>query len=137
MRDRRTSRPQLRKRIALFGGAVMFRRFAFVIGVVTFAGPAFATDIVKGSKPVAVIVCDSKPGPAPKGGKKQAGTANEAVAAKLLVDWVKKITDAELPVVDKAGDGIIPIYIGKAAVRAGLKLDDIDSPSHEGVRIIV
>lgn len=115
----------------------MLRRFSITVAFIYLAGPAFATDIVKGGKPVAVIVCDSKPGPAPKGGKKQTGNATEAEAAKLLVDWIKKITDAELPVADKGGDGVIPIYLGKAAVRAGLQLDDIESPSHEGVRIVV
>ena len=56
---------------------------------------------------------------------------------QLLVDWVKKITDAELPVADKAPADRPVIYVGKAAVRAGLKLDDIASPSKEGVRIVV
>lgn len=54
---------------------------------------------------------------------------------KLLIEWVRKITDAELPVAQQAPAGAPAIYVGKAALAAGLKLDDIASPSHEGVRI--
>src|SRR5205814_5309556 len=36
----------------------------------------------------------------------------------------------------KAVEGATAIYVGKAAVAAGLKLDDIVSASHEGVRIV-
>jgi len=46
------------------------------------------------------------------------------------------MTDAELPVADKAKDGVPAIYVGRAAVAAGLKLDDIVSASQEGLRIV-
>ena len=75
----------------------------------------------------------------PEGSEKRAPEAaagGEAQAVRFLVQWVKKITDAELRVADKPGDGPA-IYVGKAAVRAGLKLDDIDSPTKEGIRIVV
>src|SRR5207253_5062550 len=70
--------------------------------------------------------------------KKQAATSEneEARAAKVLADWIKKITGAELPIAAKASDDAPAIYVGKAALEAGLKLDDINSPSHEGVRIV-
>ena len=75
----------------------------------------------------------------PKGGKKRAQAAarnDEAVAARLLADWIKKITDVELPIATEAKDGVPAVFIGKAAVQAGLKLDDIASASREGVRIV-
>ena len=102
------------------------------------AAPAAAIDLVKDGKPIATVVIDTPPAPKTpgKGKKRAAAPAGEAQAARVLVDWVKKITDAELPVAGKAGDGPA-IYVGKAAVRAGLKLDDIDSPTREGVRIVV
>src|SRR5207248_7238658 len=43
--------------------------------------------------------------------------------------------DAELPVADKPPAEGPAVYVGRAALRAGLKLDDIDSPTKEGVRI--
>jgi hypothetical protein len=42
---------------------------------------------------------------------------------------------AESFAVDLVKDGQPAVYIGEAAIRAGLKLDDIDSPSREGARI--
>jgi hypothetical protein len=93
--------------------------------------------LVKGGKPVAIIVAEGKP-PVPKGKKELvANTTTEYGAALLLAEWLKKITDATLPVSDKPPAEGVAIYVGKAAVKAGLKLDDIDSPSTEGVRIVV
>ena len=103
---------------------------------------SFALDLVKDGKPAVTIVSavprEVEPPPvkgkAPR--KKQSPETDEALAVRTLVEWVKKITDAELPVADKATDGVPAIYVGKAAVAAGLKLDDIASPSHEGIRIV-
>lgn len=103
-------------------------------------------DLVKGGQPVAVIVAEAAPPPpapvAPVKGKrppsgKKAPLTDEQKAVLLLQEWVKKITDAELPIADKAADGKSAIYVGRAAIKAGLKLDDIKSPSNEGVRIVV
>ena len=47
----------------------------------------------------------------------------EARAVRVLVEWIKKITDVELPVATEAKPGTPAIYIGKAAIQAGLKLD--------------
>jgi hypothetical protein len=94
--------------------------------------------LVKGGKPVAVIVVENTP-PKPKGkGKKEpaASAASEFGAAQLLAEWLKKITDATVPIVNSAPAEGAAIFVGKAAVKAGLKLDDIDSPSKEGVRIV-
>lgn len=99
------------------------------------AGTAPAADLVKAGKPVATIVVD--PSPAPVKGKRPVAAHDDAFAAKLVGDWVKKITDAELPISDKPPTDGNAIYVGRAAARAGLKLDDIDSPSKEGVRIAI
>lgn len=93
--------------------------------------------LVTAGKPVATIVAEGKP-PAPKGGKKPTATAlTDAGAAILLAAWFKKITDADVPIAEKAPEQGVVIYVGKAAVKAGLKLDDIDSKTKEGVRIVV
>ncbi|HKB05276.1 MAG TPA: hypothetical protein VKD90_23830, partial [Gemmataceae bacterium] len=107
--------------------------------LVGFVGnPAFAVDLVQAGKPVATIVSDARPEAkaAAKGKARRVEPSGDAQATRILVEWLKKITDAELPVADKPGNGPA-IYVGKAAVRAGLKLDDIDSPTKEGVRIAV
>jgi hypothetical protein len=96
------------------------------------AAPA-AVELVRAGKPVAAVVADLPP-VSPKKGKAPAATG-DALATQLLVEWVKKITGAELPVAAKPTADGPAVYVGKAAVRAGLKLDDIDSPSKEGVRI--
>jgi Domain of unknown function (DUF4838)/Beta-galactosidase jelly roll domain len=117
-------------------------RLRFFLGLLTLelvCTPAFGVDLVKAGKPVATIVSDAKLEPkAPAKGKaRRVEPAGEALATRILVEWLKKITDADLPVADKApADGPV-IYVGQAAVRAGLKLDDINSPTREGVRIAI
>ncbi len=93
---------------------------------------AVAMDVVRGGRPVAVVVVLDTPASA--SGKSRRGSDGRR-AAEVLVDWVRKMTDAELTVADEAPSGAPAIYIGAAAVKAGLRLDDIDSPSHEGMRI--
>ncbi|PAW88420.1 MAG: hypothetical protein B9S33_04705 [Pedosphaera sp. Tous-C6FEB] len=108
------------------------------------ARSGIALDLVRDGKPIATIVT-SVPPPAPASapvrGKvakaKPGAETDEALAVRVLGEWVKKITDAELPVSDKAPAGAPAIYVGKAALAAGLKLEDIASPSHEGIRIVV
>lgn len=105
---------------------------------------ARALDLVRDGKPVATIVSAiprEVPAPPPVKGKTPkrkapAAESDEALAVRVLAEWVKKITDADLPVADKAPDGAPAIYVGRAAMAAGLRLDDIVSPSHEGVRIV-
>jgi hypothetical protein len=111
--------------------------------LVLAAPTAFADlTLVKDGQPSAVIVtlAPAEPPPpanAPRGRKRADAAAGnaEARAAQLLAEWIKKITGAELPIAGEAGAGTTPIYVGKAAVQAGLKLDDIVSPSREGLRI--
>src|SRR5690349_10605223 len=114
---------------------------ATLFALALLGGPATAVDLVKAGKPVATVVTDKLPPavqPKGKGKAKAAAKADpDSQAAALVVEWVKKITDAELPVAEKAPDGQPAIYIGKAAEKAGLKLDDIASPSKEGVRVVV
>ena len=94
-----------------------------------------ALDIVKDGKAAAVIVV--KP-PIPVANKKRVRgfPANDRSAAKVLATWIKKISGAELPIVNTAPKGKTPIYIGRAAVEHGLDLSGIKSPSKEGLRIL-
>ncbi len=63
------------------------------------------------------------------------GSADRAAAA-LLQEWIELITDARLPIVTAHTAGV-PIYVGRAAVEAGLTVDDLDSASNEALRIRV
>ena len=104
--------------------------------------PTHALDLVRDGKPFATIVsaapraieAAAAKGNAPR--KRLGPESDEALAVRTLVEWVKKITDVELPVAEKAPDGSPAIYVGKTAIAAGLKLDDIVSASHEGLRIV-
>nr|MDQ3622006.1 DUF4838 domain-containing protein [Verrucomicrobiota bacterium] len=102
-----------------------------------------AVELVKDGKAIATVVSSVSrealnPPASKRGGKRAAAVPEdaEAAAVRLLVDWIKKITDAELPVRTAPVEGAPSIYVGKAAIQAGLKLDDIQSPSREGVRIV-
>ncbi len=79
-------------------------------------GPA--ATIVDNGQAAAVIVC-----------------VEEMAAGKLLQDWVKRMSGAELPIVDQPVAGRVSIYVGKPALDAGLKLSDIESRSNEGLRV--
>lgn len=91
-------------------------------------GECRAVDLVRDGTAVATIVAD---GAAP-GAK---GRAEDAEAVAVLRDWIRKITDVTLPVAAVPPDHGPAIYVGAAAVRAGLSLDDIESPTREGLRI--
>src|SRR5512137_1111834 len=123
----------------------MARPLPSLLLVLLAAGPAAALDLVRDGRPVAVVVTASPPAPAdaPKGRKRvppaagAAGDADEAEAVRTLVEWVRKITGAELPVVAESPAGAPAILVGRAAVDAGLGLDAIDSPTREGWRVVV
>ncbi len=92
--------------------------------------------LVKDGKPVCTIVVEGKPA-APKGKKEPlATTATESGAAVLLAEWLKKITGATVPIREKPGDGA-NIFVGKAALAAGLKMDEVQSRSKEGIKVQV
>ena len=76
-------------------------------------------DIVKDGAAVAVIVWQ---------------TTNDQSVANTLNAWIQKMTGVTLPLVTTAPTGPA-IFIGQAAVTAGLDLNGIDSPSREGLRI--
>jgi len=112
--------------------------------IAAIARPGAAMDVVRDGKPVAVIVVDTAETPGsgtgkrtpPAGSKrKRRGQPTDRQAADVLVEWVRKMTGAELPVVDEAPRAKPAILIGAAARRAGLSLEDIESPGHEGLRI--
>jgi len=100
-------------------------------------------DIVKDGRAAAVIVVQptsedaarprsrTVPNRSPRGFE-----CTDRAAAEVLVEWVEKISGARLPVVGQASAGKPAIYVGAAAVKAGLELGDIDSPTSEGLRIV-
>ena len=105
--------------------------------------PIWALELVKDGKPIAVIITSVpresfNPGSAKGKNAKQNASlkSDEALAVHTLIDWVKKITDVELQIADKGVEGVPAIYIGQAAIKAGLDLDKVVSPSKEGLRIV-
>jgi hypothetical protein len=75
--------------------------------------------IVENGQPAATIVAE----------------AADIGAAQLLQEWVKLMSGAELPITNKLAAKGVSLYVGKAAVDAGLKLADIKSRSSEGMRV--
>lgn len=102
-----------------------------------------AIDIVKDGRAVAVIVAE-KPGEGPaqsqareqQGRKARGFECDDLTAANVLAEWIEKITDVRLEVVSQAPASGPAIYVGSAAIKAGLNLTDINSPTSEGLRII-
>lgn len=93
-------------------------------------------DLVRDGKPAATIVTlPPKAEPKPKKRRRPNFVANDAMAARVLVDWIEKITDVRLPIAAQAPAGNT-IYIGAAAIAAGLDLDGVASPSQEGLRVV-
>ena len=100
-------------------------------------------DIVRDGRPVAAIVVQRPredtvqprsrraPRRSPRGFE-----CDDPGAAEVLVDWIEKMSGARLPIVEQPSAGKPAIYLGAAAVKAGLELGDIDSPTHEGLRIV-
>ena len=92
----------------------------FVWGLLLSPSQGRALDLVKDGRPLATVVVTSDA---------------DQEAGQILVDWVGKMTGATLPIGEKPAAGQPAIYIGAAALGAGLKLDDIASPSQEGLRL--
>ncbi len=100
-------------------------------------------DIVRDGRAVAVIVQQrATEGIAvnhkKEGRKKRGGgfECNDQTAAEVLADWIEKMTDVRLEIVSQVQNGRAAIYVGAAATGAGLNLNDIESPTKEGLRII-
>ncbi len=122
--------------------------------LLVLGGSASGVDLVRDGKPATVIVArpDTAPFAEPSSRKSRSATktdapdrprvraasdpqSDEMLAARTLVDWVKKMTGAELPITNTVPPEGAGVFIGQAAMDAGLKLHDIVSPSREGARI--
>jgi len=100
-------------------------------------------DLVVDGEAKAVIVVQEasqsiERGPATKSRKRKTGgfKYNDPAAAKVLADWIEKITDVRLDIVNQPYVARPAIYVGAAAINAGLDLSHIDSPTKEGLRIV-
>ena len=128
-----------------------------VLGFLFMFTPSAAgiVDIVKDGKPVAVIVVQQtgeQQAPSQRGKSSRAGfELSDIGAADVLADWIEKITDARLArrslggqarrrpgleLTSRPPNDAPAIYIGTAALKAGLSLDQIQSPTSEGLRIV-
>jgi len=113
------------------------------LAVTGLSAQSFGLHIVKNGQAVAVIVVDessksldqSRAGRAQKR-RSRSLQGNDLAAAIVLADWIEKITDVRLEVVVQPAGQRPAIYIGAAAVQAGLDLANIDSPTKEGLRIV-
>jgi hypothetical protein len=112
------------------------------LAVLPSSAPSQEMELVRDKQAVAVIVVDEAATPAVRNrpGSRQAKgrgfVCSDATAANVLADWIEKITEVRLPLVAQAPKDGPAIYVGKAALAAGLRLDDIDSPTREGLRIV-
>lgn len=128
-----------------------FNRAVLRIFAGLFIAPAatsgLALDLVRDGRPVATVVTGVSldlfsPGPGRPAGivqprsTKNPDEVDEAAAVRLLVEWLKKITAADVPIAATAPESGVAIYVGRAALAAGLRVDDIVSPTREGLRII-
>jgi len=125
---------------------MMFIRYTLALLMALAALPSSAPgqemDLVRDGRAVAAIVVDEAAASTvtnPAKGKPAKGRGfmcSDSAAANVLADWIEKITEVRLPVVAQAPKDGPAIYVGKAALAAGLKLDDIDSATKEGLRIV-
>jgi len=106
-----------------------------ILLLLAMALPARALDIVLDGKPAAALVISAPARDAQSRDRKRAAAWDDAAAARVFVDWIRKISGATLPVGQRPPAIGAAIYIGQAALDAGLKLDDINSPTREGLRI--
>jgi len=118
---------------ALLAGTVLAVQAAAPMDLVR-DGQAVASVVVRAEADDAAQPPTGKPRKRPR--RRRGPVADDSLAAETLVQWIRKITDAELPIVRAAPKGAPAVYVGAAAVRAGLKLDDIPSDTNEGLRIV-
>lgn len=130
----------------------MVRRIAVTVllcAAVLMTGSGFVqrpVDIVRDAKPVAVIVVHKSSGEyaanqerkdAKRRKKRSVGfECSDMAAANVLADWIEKITGVRLELVSRNPRDRPAIYVGAAAIEAGLNLADINSPTQEGLRIL-
>ncbi|NQT54194.1 hypothetical protein HQ576_19210, partial [bacterium] len=101
----------------------MRRLAVMVLGIALLACSTEAVELVRDGRPVATVVVQQQSGA--KRQRRRSFPGDDGAAAKVLVEWVKKITDAELPLASEAPEGQPAVFVGAAAVAAGLKLDGI------------
>lgn len=94
----------------------------FAAGLSLFFLPLLALEITHGGKPAATIVLPVSP------------AIPEELAASQLRYWVKELTGAELPISDKAGDGV-NIYIGSKFAEDKFAADVKSLKDSEGFAI--
>jgi len=114
---------------------------SLVVAILT--APNMGMDIVKNSDSQAVIVVEkaSQNIDQTRRGKSRAARADgfrcdDQTAANVLADWIEKITDVRLEIVNQPSADKSAIYVGAAAEKAGLDLGGIVSPTKEGLRIV-
>ena len=101
-------------------------------------------DIVKDGRAVAVIVASDTPEPLAISRQKErieekrvrGFECSDRAAAEVLGAWIEKMTKVRLEIVGRPAKDRPAIYVGAAAVKAGLDLEKIDSSTNEGLRII-
>jgi len=116
---------------------------AVVFALCSLSTNSQALDIVRDGRAVAVVVRLTDPDtPLQRQDKRSTGKRatksafDDRTAAEVLAEWIEKMTDARLKIVTQAPENTPVIYVGQAAVKAGLNLKDIDSPTEEGLRIV-
>lgn len=92
--------------------------------------------VVRDRKPVAVVVARRSETRLPAR-RSSLQTWDEWRAAEVLVEWVRKITGATLPIEEAIPPQGPAILVGGPAIEAGLTLDDLPGPSQEGFKIRV
>jgi len=92
-------------------------------------------DVVRDGQPVAVVVVEATRPISSGKGRSSNVTWDDHQAACVLVEWVQKMTGATLPIRESAPPESPVILIGTAAIKAGLKVDDIPSASQEALRV--
>lgn len=95
--------------------------------------------VVEGKARATVVIeqkAEARPPAKGKAPRKPVNVPGDEMAAAVLVEWVKKMTGAELPVAATPPAEGAAIYIGASAVKAGLTFEGINSPTSEGVRVV-
>lgn len=112
------------------------RTFIMALGVllvVPMTARAQTVDLVVEGQAKAVIVALPTEGTGRRG-----FVADDMAAAQTLVTWIEWITGVRLPVVEQVPAEDQPaIVVGRAAIQAGLSLDDIKSESSEGLKVVI
>lgn len=93
-------------------------------------------DIVREGRVVAVVVVEPNRGRIVPDRRSGGFDCTDGGAARVLTDWIEKISGARLQIVEQPSADKPAIYVGASAVDAGLELGDIDSPTNEGLRIV-